>query len=107
MITHLSLCINRNEDSEMNPVQCQIVDKLREAYRDEAVFFWDETTGRELGVLLKPQFKAEGEFQVLNSKLRTFASEEGDSSNNSKMVANIPELLEQIVRVSEGLLVAR
>jgi hypothetical protein len=82
----------------MNPVQSKIFDKLRLAFAEEAVLFWDETQGHELGILLKPSFKSEQEFSVLNSKLRSILNEENKTNSNTS------ELVKQFILESDGLL---
>ena len=94
-------CGISDEEGGANAIQAQIVEKLKSTFKDHAIFFWDETTGRDLGVLLRPKFTNESDFTVLNSQ---FKSPRLADAKDITMTANTGELLHQIIAESNALL---
>lgn len=88
-------------ESSANAIQAQIVEKLKSSFKDCALFFWDETTGKDLGVLLRPKFANESDFAVLNTH---FKSPRLSNEKDTTMTANIAEFMHQIISESYGLL---
>lgn len=104
-----------------NPIQGKIFHQLKESFDAYAVFFWDETLGNEIGVLLRPNYKQKQEFGVMNAQYRQLIAstnpsdemnEEDVTSNSNKKrtneslqtIANIDELIQHMIESSGGYL---
>lgn len=85
-------------------MQAQIIDKLKSHFKDQALFFWDEMKGKELGVLLRPSFTNEVDFSVLNAQFRT---PQAVDEKKVVMKANHKEFIEQIKYVANYLLIEK
>lgn len=62
------LVIGDTSSSSANIIQEGIVQKLRKQFQDVAIFFWDETEGDRLGVILKPSAFVTSIFSSTNSR---------------------------------------
>jgi len=142
--------VYRESSSKVHPIQANVVRKLMECFHDEVLFFWDEFTGKHVGIMYRPDFKVVANdtttnnavFAVLQSQYRLYQcvgdgdnnddneddeEEEVEKKNTNKKTqkkrknqnnsnsgsnggekivntANVAELLNHIVSVSEGLL---
>jgi len=97
------LPLSESESAE-HPVQEALVGRLRAAFRREALFFWNARSGREVGVLWRPQLSQPGPFAILTSRNRAVGGEGGEEGG-SMTQANIAEMLSQMLDMSDGLLV--
>lgn len=62
------LVIGDASSSSANIIQEGIVNTLRKQFQDVAIFFWDETEGDRLGVILKPSAFVTSNFSSTNSR---------------------------------------
>jgi hypothetical protein len=105
-LSPVSLTYSESESAE-HPVQEDLVCRLRAAFKREALFFWNARSGREVGVLWRPQLSQPSPFSILTSRNRTVDGGSGGSEEGggSMTRANIGELLSQMLDMSDGLLV--
>lgn len=88
-----------------NPSQEFVFNKLRQHFKDDALFFWNGVTGRELGLVWRPKLFLPQKFSILNSKNRVAVGEGGDSDDQAHIVLpNIAEIISKIIAASDGLL---
>lgn len=85
------------------------MNKLRAAFGDRALFFWDARSGRQLGVLWRPALRKPCTFSVLHTQQRAPEMCVSDSSAaaaaaSTMTEANLQELVAQMLDLSEGLL---
>lgn len=98
----LYLCTSETENLHFPyPIQAKIIAKLRQQFHAFALFFWDESVGDKVGVLLRPSFLENREFAVLESEFRMPVK---DSEGKAMLKANVSELLQQMLIVGEGYL---
>ena len=97
--------VNSEAECTAHPLQEEVVNKLRSAFGDTALFFWNARSARHLGVLWRPLTHKPSTFGVLTSKHRTPELCVSDSAGSSAMTeANLQELVGQMLDLSEGLL---
>ncbi len=63
--------MNSANECRGHPVQAEVVDKLRKLFGSQALFFWDETNGDQVGVLWRPSFTRESPFAVMDCRYRS------------------------------------
>ena len=94
-----------------NPVQEQLFHKIRAAFGEDALFFWNGVTGRELCLVWRPRRFLPQKFQILTCKNRiavgSGSSSSSSSSSSNEMqytVPNVAEIISRIIGASDGLL---
>jgi hypothetical protein len=85
----------------VHPVQESLVQKLRQAFEDSALFFWNSRSGREVGLVWRPKVVQPSSFAVLTATHRVVA--EGEGATMTEL--NVPQLLSEMLDLSAGLLV--
>ena len=80
-------------------MQEEVVGRLRSVFHRDALFFWDGTTGDELGVLWRPAVKAASSFAILSSRNRVVPP-----GSDAITAMNRDELLLQLIDLARGLL---
>lgn len=84
------LVISDSNVSSANTVQEEIVMRLRKQFNDVAFFFWDETTGDRLGVMLKPSTFITSAFSSTNSRRKISIST--GSASHSHMLTDVSQI---------------
>lgn len=84
------LVIGEPSATSANTVQESIVKKLRYQFRDVAIFFWDETDGDRVGVMLKPSAFLTSTFSSTTARLRISVTEE--SKTHSPVLSDISQI---------------
>ena len=94
--------IHVSENLSPNPIQEDIVQKLRETYGNMALFFWNSMKGREVCMIWRPNvFMPKLALQALNMKYK-LASQ--DKDKNPMIITNVASIIAEIVASSEGLI---
>jgi hypothetical protein len=103
----VDLCVFcREADTTVNPVQEMVVQKLRAAFGQQALFFWDGCRGDVVGVKWRPSVLQPSSFAILSCNDRSVTDAAADGSANAATVPNIPELLTKMLDLSDGLIVS-
>ena len=67
-----------------HPVQAEVVQKLRDVFGPQALFFWDETDGAKVGILWRPRFTRPRPFAVMDCRYRTPLSKKTKKQNRKR-----------------------
>lgn len=65
------MCVYSANECRGHPVQAEVVQKLRDVFGPQALFFWDETDGAKVGILWRPRFTRPRPFAVMDCRYRT------------------------------------
>jgi hypothetical protein len=87
-----------------NPIQANIIRKLRKLFHHYALFFWDDSDGQYLGILWRPRFFTTKEFTVTESRYRTPHTNKGNETSKVIMEANYEEIIHDMIQVANGML---
>lgn len=94
--------IHVSENLSPNPVQEDIVGKLRETYGHIALFFWNGLRGREIVLIWRPNiFLPKLALQALNMKHKLARQ---DKDQNPMVITNAASIIAEIIASSEGLI---
>lgn len=76
--------IYRANECRGHPVQAEVVQKLRQVFGPQALFFWDETDGAKVGVLWRPRFTRPRPFAVMDCRYRTLKTKAKKSKRQNR-----------------------
>lgn len=110
----------RESTSTVNPIQEEVFEDLRDAFKEEAVFFWNAIKGKEVCVVWRPSLFVPKKFSVLQSKFvmpiddgtegaaatKRQKTEDTAVATAAVTVPNILEIVSHIQDSAEGLLSA-
>ena len=94
------LVIGDASSSSANIIQEEIVMSLRKQFRDVAIFFWDETEGDRLGVILKPSAFLTSNFASTNSRRRMPITD--GSKAHLPMISDVSQIAMNIFASGNG-----
>ena len=94
------LIISDSNVTSANTVQEEIVTKLRKQFNDVALFFWDETAGDRLGVMLKPKAFITSTFSSTNSRRKISIS--AGTASHSHMLTDVSQIAMNIFAGGNG-----
>ena len=97
-ISNLVVC---EAECAAHPIQEDLVSKLRRAFGSSALFFWNSSSGREIGLIWRPRLLQPSSFAVLACKDRQMC----DAEDSTMTEANMPQLLCEMLDVADGLVV--
>lgn len=121
-ILHVTAFSYREAALPVNPIQEEVVENLRESFKEEAVFFWNAIVGKEVCAVWRPKIFQPKKFTVLESKfVKPKVEDEDDGQGeaeepvtkrqkveDNEAVAftepNILEIVSQIIDSAEGYL---
>ena len=87
-------------EGELTPLHESMVESLRAAFGDIAVFFWNSKSATKVGVMWRPaQFMAR-KFSVLLSRHTVVA----EGTNSTLSAKNSAEIVREMVKLSKGLI---
>ena len=98
--TSSRLVISDSSVTSANTVQEEIVMKLRKQFKDVAFFFWDETVGDRLGVMLKPSTFITSAFLSTNSRRKISIST--GSASHTHMLTDVSQIAMNIFAGGSG-----
>lgn len=94
------LIISDSNVTSANTVQEEIVTKLRKQFNDVALFFWDETAGDRLGVMLKPKAFITSAFSSTKSRRKISIST--GTASHSHMLTDVSQIAMNIYAGGNG-----
>ena len=94
------LIISDSNVTSANTVQEEIVTKLRKQFNDVALFFWDETAGDRLGVMLKPKAFITSAFSSTKSRRKISIST--GTASHSHMLTDVSQIAMNIFAGGNG-----
>ena len=118
-ILYVTAFSDREAALPVNPIQEEVVENLRETFKEEAVFFWNAIVGKEVCAVWRPKIFQPKKFTVLESKfVKPKVEDEEDGQEepvtkrqkveDNEAVAftepNILEIVSQIIDSAEGYL---
>ena len=96
-------------DSSSNPLQEEFIEKIKNEFQNEAIFFWNGLTGYQLGLMWRPKLFIPKKISILSSKNKLVISDQENSAKDKNIesitVPNTIEIIVQIVESSDGLVV--
>lgn len=108
-LSHTRLVVTGSEG--LCPVQEELVKALRASYGHYALFFWDETVGSRLGVVLRPKASLPLRFSVLEARhrivcpgkrVKTSQDAPGNFKDVPMTVLNTTELIAEMLALGDG-----
>lgn len=86
-----------------NPVQAEIVDRLRARFGRMALFFWDCLQGREVGIVWRPRRFESQTLSILEARHKLPIELSLDSNDGGAFtVVNTTELMADILAACDG-----
>ena len=87
-------------EGEQNPLHESVIEDLRAAFGDIAIFFWNSKSATKVGVMWRPsQFMAR-KFSVLTARHSVFV----ESDNSRLSTRNSAEIVKEMIKLSKGLI---
>jgi hypothetical protein len=106
-----SFSVFRESRFPFSTIQSKIIEKLQLVFENNALFFWNEFDGKSVGVLFRPGFLQNTEFNIMRSQFccKVDGKEKVQSKNNRKeervfQEPNFDEIICEILEISNHLL---
>jgi len=127
VLSYVANNCRREAEATSNPIQEEVFENLRETFKNEAVFFWNGLSGKEICISWRPSLLIPKKFAVLQSnyvipmddespptdskKRRKIEGESQSLSTIARLDSSIPlavpnvlEIVSNIVDSSEGMI---